>query len=446
MLGSSKRTETKSRWNVFNTSDGTSHYQVNGGGTTYSWNTPPFTYAHQEIISNDRGADVFWKNCYHRTINRGCSPVNGTYTADTYSSPSAFTRYYLDQNAMGYAHVILVDDVPYTIATDLEDLSSVGVPLNATEIEDLATLALRQMIPSVSQFSDGFSLANFIAEMRDIRTMFRLWSSASDILQNISGAVLNWELGWKPFLSDVEKIRTKIANISSIVGRWNEDAKNRVIYTRHANITKEAPYYVSNFPANDEYGSVVELQDTSDIYYPSLGGMGDHKVWSLRSVTREAKMIFHLYFIPKHLNFGDSFDKSVVYFDALGLGGGLSIPWEGIPFSFVVDYFLTVGNFLESFTKTALGSASELRYDIVDFGYSYKQLDFQSDDVKTGPYLGDPRQYDYGSFSYYHKLYVRRRMAPPVWRLDEIDWNALHFKMPSLKQLWIGLNLANVLR
>jgi hypothetical protein len=164
--------------------------------------------------------------------------------------------------------------------------------------------------------------------------------------------------------------------------------------------------------------------------------------WYEKFENDSDRMIFHLMLRPKAIP--DQFIEDILsqWYDALGVGQAGSIIWNAIPFSFVLDWFWGLGDFVSQFGVEAVN----IEYEIVDFGYSYKR----TSDSSYNPHLSyDSNQLlDWiphgGTVMHRRSSYVRRRLHAPVWRLDDTEWSHLwDFRLPSWKQAFVGLNLVN---
>jgi hypothetical protein len=102
--------------------------------------------------------------------------------------------------------------------------------------------------------------------------------------------------------------------------------------------------------------------------------------------------------------------------DLIGLKANLSIIWEAIPFSFVVDWFVSVDDFLRQFDTNYLESV----VTILDFCYSIKS-------VEVCDFLVWPRPAEGGGYTntatVETRIYNRRRTLPDhqIYGLELVD-------------------------
>lgn len=141
------------------------------------------------------------------------------------------------------------------------------------------------------------------------------------------------------------------------------------------------------------------------------------------------------------------FDRDLLilgaHMDAFGLNWNPAILWDATPFTFVVDWFLGVGNWLETFKVNNLNTS----VTILDACYSIKRESsthssgrnayrnvYAEPADQTCPYSGK-------GFSHrYTKHYERHRFVP---RASWLHGSAIDLDTPSLKQWTIGAALVN---
>lgn len=138
--------------------------------------------------------------------------------------------------------------------------------------------------------SSEFSVIQILAELDDTLAMFaaRFWRALS---------YGSWTWGVLPFISDVKALLRTIANLG----------------TRLSAVKFEQKHLISL----------------------------DYSTTSLRWVGRAT--VYHSGVIDYSFA-----DQALVLLDRIGLHADLSVAWDLIPFSFVVDYILPIGDFLDS--------------------------------------------------------------------------------------------------
>jgi len=310
------------------------------------------------------------------------------------------------------------------------------ITIQLTDLDGALRRAHRNMLPRMEDISGGTNIANFILELRDIKTMFSLWKRSFGVLRNLSAGVLNYSYAWKPFISDLQNIHGALTRMNDYVDRWNKDAKAGQIWTRHADISGDVW-------RTDQSATSSSIGSTFGAFCQNHTGTNDYYTSYVESVVVKA----HLAFKPNRLAFS-GLNKLAAYFDVAGLGDPLSIIWEAIPFSFLVDYFVSVGKFVSQFDH----DFTFIPITIVNFGYSIKtsqrytyRRDIRIKRVSNGAITLFP-----GSEAFYdYKVYSRKRIGlPPPVRGNplDVDLGLLEFHWPSLRQAFLMVNLANVLR
>lgn len=405
---------------------------------TLSYDIVPSPTGHSysyEMIASEKGS-VFFKNCTHLKTVRSVtgSPsqlLRSSSFKHYYTSP---TNYYTEVNYPGwYQTLFTVGNVPGHPSAPTTGL----MPPILTDLEGSLRRAYSIMLPRMEDITGGLNMINFLLELKDIKTMFKLWKRSYGVLKNLSAGVLNVSYAWLPFIRDAETIYTKFIRMNEYLDRWNKDAKAGVIYTRHADITSDV------WRTNQSYST------TSDPTYTTWVTGWTSRYPVVKSLEEEVVVKAHLAFRPNHIDIS-GINKVAAYADLIGLGDPLSIIWEAIPFSFLVDYFLSVSRFVEQFDHEFLVTPITL----VDFGYSvkstqkytYEKLGYFKKDSTGQVYSGSS-----GQAFYHRKVYDRRRCGFPSLPNPEggqlgVDLGLLQVHWPSWRQVFLMMNLANVIR
>lgn len=178
----------------------------------------------------------------------------------------------------------------------------------------------------------------FLYELRDIKRMFEIipkrhlrskrgygfkdWRSA---LEYANGQHLNYAFGWRPFLSDVKNFRKALSS-------WR-DRLDRFIRNQDKDLSRRA-------------STDVQVDDTS--YHVSSDNLYELKLVISAGCVYSSSFQFR-YTVP---NYGDTELVLRALADAFGLNPSLANIWAVIPFSFVVDWFVGVGKYLDRTTTT----------------------------------------------------------------------------------------------
>lgn len=205
---------------------------------------------------------------------------------------------------------------------------------------------------------------NMLASMHKFETYFKRQGSWSNSLRKSAGR--NWlaaHLGWKPLLQD----------IYGAIDEFNNHVYTGGVMKISASASEDLQ--ASEFPIS---GRAVGMPQ-----YPS-------------SVNGRVGVRFACNFEP-----GESFD--IARWTSLN---PLSIAWELMPYSFVVDYFYDIGSMLRSVETACLNSTKLFS------GYYTSLFAGQFDDRLKGRYnVVSPVDYDYYDWTSSNK-YVRFRRTP----------------------------------
>jgi len=293
------------------------------------------------------------------------------------------------------------------------------------------------MLPRAEDITGGLNLVNFVLELRDIKMMFKLWKKSYGVLRNLSAGVLNYSYAWRPFISDLIQMHNGLTRLNEYVDRWNRDAKAGTIWSRHADITADV------WKNDQSYDSTV-----TDSSWATFCNGHVAKSTYIRSYVEDVVVKAHLAFKPNHLDL-TGLNKLAMYFDMAGIGDPLSIIWEAIPFSFLVDYFVSVSKFVSQFDHDFILTP----ITVVNFGYSVKtsqkytyQRDIQvkrSSNGAISTFLGRQALYQCNGYT---RMRIGLPPLPSGGNPVDVDLGLLEFHWPNLRQAFLMVNLFNVLR
>jgi len=243
--------------------------------------------------------------------------------------------------------------------------------------ESLSSSAVRAMLPS---FSERNSLVNFVLELKDIRRIPDVWSKRRGVLKNIANAHLNYAFGIAPLVSDITSLVNTFTNFRKKV-RDLQSGSGKTI-TRH---------FSSTLP-------VSTLPMESVVY--SEGG-ADYEVRSRHSWVKTPRYhasMRYSYKLPDMTQIGN---QVLALLDALGVRRDGAIIWNAIRFSFVADWFVRCGKFLNGLSVDNL----QIPVVIEDFCHSanYSILNELLDSDFGARHLVCQRAISY---------YIRRRTIP----------------------------------
>lgn len=157
-------------------------------------------------------------------------------------------------------------------------------------------------------------------------------------------------------------------------------------------------------PLVSHFCEVEEISDQSDITDEYTDAEFSHKCWSESDkfkVTRVATMKYKYTIIDV-----EKYKKETIRLLALGDLFGVSrisaMAWEATPWSFVVDWFFTVGEFLEQFDKPFLDTSVEVLDYCISTKFRYNGRVYFSRGLQPRQLVG----------TYSKKYYHRSRCLP----------------------------------
>lgn len=173
------------------------------------------------------------------------------------------------------------------------------------------------------------SLANFLWELKD--GLAALLPRVSSFLTAVPSIHLWWNFGWLPFVDDFKKLLKVFENTVKRLNHLNN--VNRT-WTKVRTTTVYAPPTASGPPSAPEE------------WYPyhTSGAFSGGPVtiqWDVVKLRQQSAVYYDL-----DLSGADAFLQGVVA--ALGFNNPAQIVWEAIPFSFVIDWFVDVQEWLEA--------------------------------------------------------------------------------------------------
>jgi hypothetical protein len=270
------------------------------------------------------------------------------------------------------------------------------------DVKSLCAEAFSEMKPSLNS---GFSLTNFVIELAEFKWILKAFRKAKksydfvnrirktrlhksfDALEsvvgidtdrkgpvkNMSSAYLMYQFGWKLFIQDLSELYTLLSNREKIL---------------HDYVSRQGIPQVRHFQK-------VLQPGVTGTEYPSDQWRKSYRLFSIFHATMK-----YTYTID---GLHSEYSKYKAILDIIGLKFNVSVLWEAIPFSFVVDWFLNVGDSLESvFDKDYL----ESKVTILDFCYSvFEKLTEEA-------WIAGQHQPDGYLGSYETTTYERRRCIP----------------------------------
>jgi hypothetical protein len=181
---------------------------------------------------------------------------------------------------------------------------------------------MEELLPTFSE--GGESVVNFILELKQLKGLFKLWDKSRNFLQNIANGHLSFSFGWQPFLSDVKKLTESLKNFRKKIEALQKGSGKPQF--RHFRRFMDHVDLPANVTTDTGIGLVTKVMK-----------------WIDR--PRYCATVGYTYYLP---DMSVLSNKMKGFLDSLGAQWNPSIVWNAIPFSFVVDWFFSVGSWLDS--------------------------------------------------------------------------------------------------
>lgn len=277
-------------------------------------------------------------------------------------------------------------------------LSGVASVSNSVDFnwDGYASMALRQMLPS---FSSGNSLINSIYELKDLkrvglsfRTIIRNWIQfrgrvhPQDVKDNLydlgdsilglpkrlrgkprskwtlrdySSVYLSYNFGWRSLYRDIASLVEELDGFRNRLARIMSQADKPI--TKH---------YRTSIPGT-ELPRETHMSQTQQKAFGGWTGDSRHVCWArvIKEPTTGIQYAATLrckYKVPAILRGAEG--RLQAHLDHLGVSGNPAIIWNAIPWSFVVDWLVNVGDFLNGLRVDNI----PLQTEITDFCHSAK--------------------------------------------------------------------------
>ena len=292
------------------------------------------------------------------------------------------------------------------------DLTALSLPNFLIEIKQMKDL-LRDIRP-LYEFSTGKLRAQLPVDVKRFRELSK-GDKVRSTSRLIAGKRLSYKYGWKPTVGDVSAMLGSVLQLQERLDAFKAGIGKTLSFTKtieNTSIVKSGTF--------------------------NLGGDIHYKVnwWG----SLDGKVQYHAKYQPQALLALGPIDEVVRGFlDSFGVELNPRIIWDAIPFSFVLDNFVQLGNWLEQFKVDALN----LPIQIVDSAVSYKETYQVNSTVTINP-NGYPTDLTSttkpAGYFEQRRFYHRMPVDPSVSTYRSLGW-----KNPSGSQ-WINLvSLATVL-
>lgn len=219
-----------------------------------------------------------------------------------------------------------------------------GLPYLGDIIDFYSAKGFETMQPTMRS---GVSLTNFLLELGDIKSVGRVWDRSKHWIRNIASGHLNWSFGVKPLIKDLTDLYDGLVTWQTRLAKFQ--SQQGLTLVRHYKEELACPE-----PRSDACKVVWKTKPT----YRATCKYS----YTLPELSAEQQRLRGL-------------------LDTIGLHLNAAVVWEAIPYSFVVDWFVDVGGFLEQFSHDWLAA----KVTILDFCSTFKW----DAEVEAGTYLVD---------------------------------------------------------
>lgn len=263
--------------------------------------------------------------------------------------------------------------------------------------------------------SSRANLAVFLYELRDIKRMFELippkhlrTTKGKKILRNwrevlhyLNNQHLNWSFGWRPFLRDLNMVFAGLYTFEDRLKKFitNENQQLRL----RSSDTGEAEESIERSGG----GWTATIEYSYNTLWRSLFGL--------------------TYTLPKY---SERELRTRAYLDTLGLRVTPANIWAVIPWSFVIDWFAGIGNFLDKYSQDWLSPYIEMNRSLATVKHEGNADVF----LQYTARIGNPRQL-VGTLNF--DAFHRRSGLPR----NEVLWSTLDSNKIRLGASLVGSRL-----
>jgi hypothetical protein len=249
--------------------------------------------------------------------------------------------------------------------------------------------------------------------LKQLKSLFTVWRNAFDKHglgpgSSIVNAHLLISFGWIPFLDDVKRVAGALENFRKKVRKLQEEAGKPLKhhYRRYLDI--------GTLPGD----TTISVDDGYGSWYRKVS-------WTER--PRYCATLDYSYVMP---DMSSMLNQLRGFLDTLGVQLNASIVWNAIPYSFVVDWFFNVGEWMNQLRVDNLKIPAVVTAFCHSVKYEYKTTYV----FRPNPDFS-PNEENIECAKWTRSLYHRRKDIPST---GLVDWQ---FKLPGPKQLLLGASL-----
>jgi hypothetical protein len=211
--------------------------------------------------------------------------------------------------------------------------------LGGTNGQAYANETYLRLVPDLTKFS----LPNDLLDWKQLGNLTKVWRKGSSLVTQMAGARLNYKFGWVPTIADLNEL-TKIVldlkgTLTDFKSTIGQTISSRCLLLKDSNV---------------KVGNVLVDGNT-------------HRQW--RGQLDRTVHGFLVYQPLPLAVFGEMDETLRTLLDSTGFELNPKILWDKIPFSFVIDWFVNIGDYLATFKHDAL----ELPINILQTYMQYKE-------------------------------------------------------------------------
>jgi hypothetical protein len=317
------------------------------GSSVITINVPGYTSMDEVFTDTERGPQND-NDCHHYRLDAEEPRTN--FGRAHSNDPAPMTNYWL----LAMDSAAYMTDYYATFTGSLGQHGDAGLEnlktTNLTDLvnkQDIVDAAMQATLPKLDP---ALSLLNTILETRDFKRLFPLVQRIKDHLSRLNSS--NWNREWvmrrnlrlsaEAYLADQFGIRPMLRDLISLWnGATNIDHELSKLISRAGR--RQRRYYRTDVSSSfTAPGSATRHHDGPTIY----GGDNVKRELSYLGPIQCVVRIIYDYGLPD----GDYERlRKLAYLDKLGLNLNPAILWNAIPWSFVIDWFLGVGKWLNQF-------------------------------------------------------------------------------------------------
>lgn len=331
-------------------------------------NPTPYSYVSMwEKIDYGEGRERY-NACLHEKVDQEC-----------YTPPMRWRKIDSPDSRWDW------EQAPGSYLYSPDSIRAWGHSLSNVKIFDWGAFSQRAIEAMTPSMESGCSLGLFLYEIKEIKSLVKWWSKGKTFLRNLTNASLNYSFGLRPFLNDLAHLGAGLYTLRDRLAELKAGA-GKLCVRRYS---EEESYLQDEYVQNEAY-----KRYRCHMYIPHI--------------TYTATMTY-TYQFP---DIDESMLLLYAFLDSVGLNLNPQIIWDAVPYTFVVDWFVNVGDFLSQLRKKWIPIAITIK----DFGVSAK---YSFHGYSEHQYFGKvdtdwvPRQEFYGKYYHRRPLKVEDRCFIP---------------------------------